>query len=157
MRWEKDDLTNICWQYVRVRYTVCTVYTVRMSNLATLLHRCCLIVYTVHCQNPYFRLHCNFTSDLAVICLGKQTFMHVYTLIVNYDFTKRIHPGKGILSFYGTVSRDFWHLCFCFKKYIWASHEQAKTVLRTFSFSRRYLIFNVQNSPVHIVNNTVSI
>ena len=47
-----------------------------------------------------------------------------------------------------TVSRDFRPLLFCSKDSTWAPYEPAKTVSRTFSFSRRFSIFDV-----HIVND----
>ena len=49
------------------------------------------------------------------------------------------------LCFKGIVSREFLPLFFSSIDSIWAPHEQAKTVLRAYSFSRKYSITKFEN------------
>ena len=74
---------------------------------------------------------------MCVSLFGKlRTLRHTWII---YVLNSSVNPlGRHKILLKGTVSRDFWPFFFCLKDSTWAPYEQAKTVSRTFSFSRRY-------------------
>ena len=83
--------------------------------------------------------HLDMTARFeSPLCKRVGIITHVSYLVNPSSSSSKKTSLKSFLT--GTVSWDFQPLFFCLKDFSWALHKQAKTVSRTFSFWRRYLL-----------------